>query len=40
MTVGFVMIMLSLPYWSQPMLDALREGLAMVRQITLALSPA
>ena len=40
MTVGFVMIMLSLPYWSQPMLEALREGLAMVRQVTLALSPA
>ncbi len=40
MTVGFVMIMLSLPYWGTPMYEALREGLAMARQITLALSPA
>lgn len=40
MTVGFGMIGLSLPYWTAPMLDALREGLLMVRQVTLALSPA
>jgi flagellar biosynthetic protein FliR len=39
LTAGYLMIALTLPYWSEPMLEALREGLVVVRDITLALSP-
>ena len=37
---GYLMLGLTLPYWSSPILEMLHEGLQLVRLLTQALSPA